>query len=307
LALRPASAFLPSTNHEILVQILRETPKLVPELLRIAFGIDLYGTTELLSSAETLTDLHPAEYRADAVLVVRNSSGAAVEAFVVEVQLSPDRRKRYAWPIYVSGIRARLRCPVTLVAVAPDPKVARWCAQPIDLGRGRAVMSVAVIGPAEVPRVTDPTVAQALPELALLSVLAHRGDSDAVSLARVALASFGVGAIDLDDDRAALYADVVFASLSEAARRALEAEMRIEGYEYQSEFARRYFSEGKAAGQAEGKAEGRIESLLTILDARGLSVSDAHREQILACSDEAQLDVWLRRALTIDRVDALFE
>jgi hypothetical protein len=104
-----------------------------------------------------------------------------------------------------------------------------------------------------------------------------------------------------------LYADVVFASLSEAARRALEAEMRIEGYEYQSEFARRYFSEGKAAGQAEGKAEGRIESLLTILDARGLSVSDAHREQILACSDEAQLDVWLRRALTIDRVDALFE
>jgi hypothetical protein len=38
--------------------------------------------------------------------------------------------------------------------------------------------------------------------------------------------------------------------------------------------------------------------VLTVLDARGVEVPTAVREQILACTDLAQLDVWLRRAAT---------
>jgi hypothetical protein len=37
--------------------------------------------------------------------------------------------------------------------------------------------------------------------------------------------------------------------------------------------------------------------VLTVLDARGVPVPEAIREQILACTDLNQLDTWLRRAV----------
>jgi hypothetical protein len=40
------------------------------------------------------------------------------------------------------------------------------------------------------------------------------------------------------------------------------------GYEYQSDFARRYFGEGKAEGLIEGRMEGRVELILELLARR---------------------------------------
>lgn len=52
----------------------------------------------------------------------------------------------------------------------------------------------------------------------------------------------------------------------------------------------------KAAGKAEGRAEGIAEAILRILEARGVAVSLAQREEILRCSDFDRLDRWLLRA-----------
>lgn len=41
-------------------------------------------------------------------------------------------------------------------------------------------------------------------------------------------------------------------------------------------------AEGRAEGLAEGRAEGNADALLTVLGARGIAVSDAARDQILA-------------------------
>jgi hypothetical protein len=60
--------------------------------------------------------------------------------------------------------------------------------------------------------------------------------------------------LDLDADRTPLYVDLVWAALSEGARKELQA-MDPAKYEYQSEFAKRYISLGKEQGKAEGKAE----------------------------------------------------
>jgi hypothetical protein len=57
-------------------------------------------------------------------------------------------------------------------------------------------------------------------------------------------------------------------------------------YEYQSDFARRHFGQGKA------------EALLTVLAARGLEVPDEARQRILSCTDLSLLDTWLTRAVT---------
>jgi hypothetical protein len=50
-----------------------------------------------------------------------------------------------------------------------------------------------------------------------------------------------------------MYLDLVFDSLSEAARKELRA-MNPAKYEYRSEFARRYFGQGLAEGEAHGRA-----------------------------------------------------
>ncbi|WP_348980459.1 hypothetical protein [Polyangium sp. 15x6] len=66
----------------------------------------------------------------------------------------------------------------------------------------------------------------------------------------------------------------------------------MKGYEYQSEFARKYF----AQGQAEGRAEEAARALLTVLRVRGISVPDAVRDTILAQRDPAHLERWLEKA-----------
>jgi len=54
--------------------------------------------------------------------------------------------------------------------------------------------------------------------------------------------------------------------------------------------------------RSEGKAEGKAASLLAVLDAREIAVSSKLRAQILACSDDHLLDLWIRRAATADSV-----
>jgi Uma2 family endonuclease len=47
----------------------------------------------------------------------------------------------------------------------------------------------------------------------------------------------------------------------------------------------------------EGKAEGKAEAVLSILEARGVAVSEPVRARILGCGDLPTLDAWLRRAV----------
>ena len=61
-------------------------------------------------------------------------------------------------------------------------------------------------------------------------------------------------------------------------------------------------AEGKSEGEARGRAAGKAESVLTILEARGVRVSKALRGKILACTDSALLDQWLRRAASAKSV-----
>lgn len=53
----------------------------------------------------------------------------------------------------------------------------------------------------------------------------------------------------------------------------------------------------EARGREEGQAEGVAESILRVLEARGVAVSPAQREEILHCSDRVRLDRWLLRAV----------
>lgn len=63
--------------------------------------------------------------------------------------------------------------------------------------------------------------------------------------------------------------------------------------------------EGKAEGLAEGEAKGKAEAVLAFLESRGLPVTAAERKTVLACTDDAQLDAWIRAAATAPSAEAV--
>src|SRR5262249_55258728 len=147
------------------------------------------------------------------------------------------------------------------------------------------------------------------PELGVLSALAHGATEQGATIAAAVLPAVQ----GLDDERARFYYDLVYNSLHEAARRELEAMMK--GYEYQSDFAKRYVAQGRTEGRAEGRTEGRTEgraegtarALLTVLRVRGIAVPDAVRERILAQKDPERLERWLEKAAVAASVAAIID
>jgi hypothetical protein len=73
--------------------------------------------------------------------------------------------------------------------------------------------------------------------------------------------------------------------------------------QHESEFARHFLSGAKAQWRAEGKAEGQAGALLALLDARHIPIPDAIRAEILACTDTAQLEAWIRRAAIAEKIE----
>jgi hypothetical protein len=97
---------MPSELHEALLLLFRNRPMLAPELMRDALHVELPPFTEARIDSADLTEIKPAEYRAD--LVVLLLDGVPVYGIVVEAQLSRDPRKKFVWPIYATSLRARL-------------------------------------------------------------------------------------------------------------------------------------------------------------------------------------------------------
>jgi post-segregation antitoxin (ccd killing protein) len=85
----------------------------------------------------------------------------------------------------------------------------------------------------------------------------------------------------------------------------------MKGYEYQSDFAKKYVAQGRAEGLSEGLTRGAAQeaarNLLTILRIRGLEVPDAVREQILAQQDTERLERWLERAAVASSLAAVLD
>jgi hypothetical protein len=287
---------MPSMAHEILVDLFKNRPSLAAEILAEVLGVPLPPYSEARLASTDLTEIQPAEYRADAVVVLFEHD-APVRVIIVEVQLAVDPGKRLSWPAYVTVSRAIHRCPADLLVVAPEPAVAGWCAEGIEIGVPGFVLHPPVLRRTAVPVVTDPTEAARRPELGVLSVIAHGETGQGATIAAAVLPAVR----GLDEDKARFYYDLVYNSLNEAARRSLEAMMK--GYEYQSDFAKKYVAQGRAEGRVEGEAQ----ALLTVLQARGIVVPDAARERILAQTDPERLKRWLEKAAVANSVAAVLD
>jgi flagellar biosynthesis/type III secretory pathway protein FliH len=116
-----------------------------------------------------------------------------------------------------------------------------------------------VLSYAQIPRISDAAAARAAPQLAVLSAMAHP-ELETVEAAEAGLA-------ELSEDQQKLYWDVILSHLPELVRQAVEARM-IKGYEYQSDFARKYYSQGLKEGREEGRGEGLRNAVVALVCGR---------------------------------------
>ena len=61
---------MPSLLHEALLMLFRNRPALAPELLRDTLHVALPEYTDVRIDSADLTDIQPAEYRADMVVLL---------------------------------------------------------------------------------------------------------------------------------------------------------------------------------------------------------------------------------------------
>lgn len=272
----------------MLAEMFQVRPELALDVLEVLnFSIPEFDEA-VVASAE-LNNVVPTEFRADRVVTFGRGK-KPVFATIVEVQLKDNERKRFAWPAYVATLYSRLKCPVLLVVVCPDTKVARWAETPIVItDPGFFTMTPVALGPEQLPVVTDVALAETNPELVLLSTVLHRDKPDPVPRLTAAVAAIH----KIFEATGTLYYGPIQAVSPMAHRTLLEDIMKAAGYE--SDFVRHH------------EARGEARALLAVLEGRKIDVPAEVRARIMGCSDMEQLDVWVRRAVTADSVGDLFD
>jgi len=287
-------------------EVRSESPRLVATLVRRVFDIDIPLDVQIYQALDTVREIDYPDLNADGVVLFHDDDDpSAREAFVVEVQLRPDEDKRYSWPMYVGGTRRRLRCPVTLVVITTSQSTARWCSEPIDLGRGCMILRPLVIGPDQIPRSVAADEARNDPDLAVLAVIAHGRKPGSEALGRVALEASSALA-QRGDPRATLLIDLILAFLDEKTLERLENMMDQSTDTRFSPFAKRHFASGREEGREAGEVAGRVQALLSILQSRGLELGDVVRRRVLGCTDASLLDSWICRAATAEQMVDVF-
>lgn len=283
-------------RHEGFAEMFERRPELVHALLGEAATILPPNAPVRLASNE-FSHYKPTKYYADRVLVFGTPPDEV--AVIVEIQRRFREEKLRVWPFYVSSLWARDGCPVILLVLCDDTETAAAYARPISIGRA-AVVYPDVVGPDRVPVVRDAELARQLPELSVISAILHHdqpGNEQIFEALGTALMTVGTGL-------GRQYYDLVFAELPEPRRAHLEeVVMKTVTPEYRSEYNRAIFAEGRATGEATGKAT----AIITVLESRGLTLSNEARTRITACTDLDQLDAWLRRVGSVTTVDALFD
>ena len=295
---------MPSGEHESPIALAKLDPGLMTWLLAHLFDVKVPDYDHARVRPTDVRVLVPRTYHADGMLLYCDAADQPVLAVVLEIQRGWDTAKRWTWKLYVAQLEAELEVSAALVVYCPDPTVARRYRGMFEFEGLSLSLRPFIFTPDEVPLVTDVGLARANPALAVFSAICHGGEAD-VDAAFPALAE---ALRVLGPKRAILYYDIVLAGLPQAPRARWEAYMSTAvGFEYRSELLREVDARGRAEGKAEGKAEGEARgegrAVLTVLDARGVPVPEAVREQILACVDLTQLDTWLRRAVTAATAD----
>ncbi|MGR6923815.1 hypothetical protein ACU635_56955 [[Actinomadura] parvosata] len=290
----------PTLEHEYLIELVRNRPSLVTSLLT-EMGVTVPVFDELLLGNTDFPDFRPTQYRADSAVILRQG-GRPVQAVVLEIQRAPDKDKQWSWPVYLSTLRAREKCPVVLLVFCQNAATAKACAQAIDMGHPGWVLIPIVAGPGDVPVVIDTTQASANSELITLSAIVH--GNGASELRDKVLQTYIQAIVQGPKDRPS-YIELVLSSVPRSVGKMIwkELEMSVD-FDYLMTFP--FVRQWVERGEAEGEAKGEAKAILIVLESRGIPVPHEAHERIISCTDQATLATWIAKAVTVTTADELF-
>jgi hypothetical protein len=240
------------------------------------------------------TEIRPLERRLDTLLQLDTAEGESY-LLAVEAQGKKDSEKHGSWAYYVAYLFAKYRKPPLLLIVCQDESTARWAEAPCHIGTPHwrtLTVKPLVLGPHNVPIITDPSAAAEDIPLAAFAAITH-GKHPQADIMLKALAAALKGA---DADTADLFKELTELGLGKSPSAQIWRDlMAIPTHFFRSETAEKV--------RDEGREEARAEDVLLVLAARGIEVEDAVQERITSCADSAALSRWLVRAATATRIE----
>jgi hypothetical protein len=284
-----------TSEHEALHRIFQRDLGLFARAIQRVLGVEMPVPDQVTVLSVDLTETLPVERRVDSVLLAELLVETVAGRFilVIESQTEPEETRRSRWPYAIAYLRDKYACDVILLVVCSKPATARWARNPIRIGFGGLVcMTVcpAVLGPDNVPAVTDPAEAARDVCFTVFSALTHSRSGKVGGILEVLADALTT----LDAETGASLAEFTEAGLGKTAGRQIWRQLMAIKSNYP------YVSQMRAEGRVEGRLEEKRESILRIFSNRGLVVSDEVRDRINGCDDMDVLDQWFGHALTVE-------
>jgi hypothetical protein len=290
---------MPSLWHDSGNELFKLDPDFAVRLLRLV-GADLPADTHLIPAPTNETDRFLSkDLEPDAVLL-EGSAEEPERVVILEMQQAASKRKLRQWPRYAAAQWLRHDCPVDLLVICPDQKVAEWYAKPIVTSLHGYTHWPYILMPMQVPALTHPYEVANDPTMAVLSV-AYYGHDEAVANA------FVVGIASLGAEAGQDYYELGVRMSSQETRNALELLVATKYKEPFSEFGKRHYREGLEEGREEGLIAATRSTIRMLLKARGFTASDHQQAVIDACNDLATLQRWSEASLTAASADEIFK
>ncbi|MEU0967033.1 hypothetical protein ABZ357_16990 [Streptomyces sp. NPDC005917] len=285
-----------SSSHEAMHRIFQEDPSVFARTFR-TLDLPFPDPVSVSLLPTDLTEIKPTERRVDTLLRIDTASGDS-HLLIVEAQGRKKHDKPVSWAYYAAHLYAKYGIPPVLLITCQDRATADWASKPFVLGPPQwptLTLRALVLGPHNVPVITDPSAAARDIPLATLSAVTHGKDPNAPAI----LKALAVALKTVDEDTARIFAELTELGLGTSpAGETWRKLMAVDLSFFRSVTSQRL--------RAEGRAEGRAEDILLILATRGVEVPESARERITTCADPDLLRSWLTRAVTAETVEALF-
>ncbi|MEN8653914.1 hypothetical protein ABCR94_25740 [Streptomyces sp. 21So2-11] len=301
----PRFPYMVSSSHEASHRIFQDRPELLTPVFRI-LGVPLSDKPSVEVLTPDATEIRPLERRVDSVLRV-HPPGEDRFLLAIEAQGRRDPDKASSWTYYLAYLQAKYDMPALLLVVCQDELTAEWAAGPFRVGvKGWTALSThpLVLGPNNVPRITDPAEAALDLPLATFSAMTHGKDPNVTAILKALVTALGRS----KTRSIRYYAEMLEIGLGATPARDIWRNLMNEASYFpgRGTLVEETYLRGEADGEAKGKAEGKADSILQLLAARSVPVSDAAAQRITDCTDLNTLNRWFGRAVTAEAAEELF-
>ncbi|MFF8830624.1 hypothetical protein [Streptomyces sp. NPDC015131] len=292
-----------SSPHEAMHRIFQECPELFSGVSEV-LGVPFPPPTSVTVLPTDLTEARPLERRVDTLLRFDTEEGPFLLA--VEAQGKKDPAKPGSWAYYVSYLYAKYQEPPLLLVVCQDRATADWASRPVSIGPRQwtsLVLRPLVAGPHNMPVIR--TTAEARKDLALttLAAITHADDPEVAAILKAVSGALR----DTPEELSFPLAELIAQGLAKRPAALLWRQlMAVDLSFYTSPISEELRDEGREAGREEGRAAGVAESILLLLEQRGIDVPDEARDRLAHCDDLDTLHRWLLRAPTAPTAEDVF-